>query len=342
MLEENRMKKSILILFGLIVCLTGCQKSENYQEMLDSKKAVLPIYEEDDEALAEESAIISLQDVYTSGYIAEEWTIDTVKSPGGILCMKNNVFVSDCKNDMIFKITYGGEVVQKTGKTGSAEGEFLTPTFIEEYKDEIYVLDQGNNRVQVFDTELNYLRQVKLMNNKKEDPDYIPQALTVNEQGLYVTGVSMRNPTVEHYVDGEGKKEGENFIGSITSDESYSKLYLINSMVRYYDKENDSFGAVSNGPEWMFEMKEGALEKVCELPRGFNVVDFIVNNEKIVAISGMAESIYVLDSDGNYVETIARIPGLAEEDAPQITSHGNEYFIVMPKAQKLYRCYQGE
>lgn len=63
-------------MYGVIclasVCAAGCQKSDSYRLMEESKDKVLPIYEED-VLKAEDSALASLEDVYKQEYVCEEW-----------------------------------------------------------------------------------------------------------------------------------------------------------------------------------------------------------------------------------------------------------------------------
>lgn len=336
------MKKYIAVLgvlAGVILCVTGCQKSENYQLVEESKGKTLPIYEMDDEELQKESPLKTLHDVYQSGYIAEEWTADEIKAPGGIVCNEDEIIVSDKKEDCILKMDYEGNVIEKAGITGSGDGEFLSPSAVAVYNDELYVLDQGNNRVQVLDEDMNFVREIKLKDTKSSDPNYTPTMMTVNEEGVYVTGMSLENPVVDRYSTDGLEEIGSNFIGAI--DVYEGQVYLVNSMVRYYDESNDSFGAVTSGPEWLLTINGNKLEKKCELPYGFNISNFLLSENGITCVSGSGASVYRLDWNGEYVETIARIEDLQGEDALQISVNDQEeYYIVMPKAGKIVKCYK--
>ena len=79
------------------------------------------------------------------------------------------------------------------------------------------------------DKELDYIEEIKLKNTQSTDPNYIPEVLSVNQESIYVTGVSLENPVVDKYTDGKLKEIGSNFIGSIYS--CNNQIYLINSMV---------------------------------------------------------------------------------------------------------------
>ena len=171
------------------------------------------------------------------------------------------------------------------------------------------------------------------------DPDYVPQKMAVNEEGIYVTGMSLKEAVIDKYTNGDEEAIGANFIGSIASYQS--EIYGINFMVRFYDKKNDSFGAVTTAPEWLLSVSGNKLKKVSELPYGFGITDFLIKDKEIICISGSGASVYSLGWNGEYKETLAIISGLENEENPQIDENNQgEYFIVMPKAKKIYRIYK--
>ncbi len=64
-----------------------------------------------------------------------------------------DVFVADWRNDRVQRLTRDGEVIQVIGRKGTEDGEFNHPSgvTVDKYGD-IYVADQGNNRVQLFNS----------------------------------------------------------------------------------------------------------------------------------------------------------------------------------------------
>lgn len=70
-------------------------------------------------------------------------------------------------------------------------------------------------------------------------------------------------------------------------------------MVRFYDKKNGSFGAVTTAPEWLLSVSGNKLKKVSELPYGFGITDFLIEDKKIICISGSGASVYSLDGMGS-------------------------------------------
>lgn len=321
-----------------ILVLTGCQNksSESYKRMIESADEVLQVYEEDsEEVLADD--LQTLNDVFLSRYTVAELSFKDIKSPGGIAILDDEILLTDSENNCLIKFSGDGKIVKSIGLSGGGSSEFLSPTAIAASNGNIYVLDTSNKRVQIIDTELNYKDYISLDNN---DPIYKPQTIAVNKSGIYVGGLSFANSVIDMYsFDGIHSQYGANFVGPVQSSED--KVYAINSMSLFYDKENDSIGAVSTGPEYLLDVENGELKKVCDLPCGFNIVDFVITNKNIIAVSGSAASVFMLDLDGNYVGTIATISELRYEEAPQIECGENgELYLCMPMAGKVIKIYE--
>jgi DNA-binding beta-propeller fold protein YncE len=71
-----------------------------------------------------------------------------------------NIFVADgYNNSRVAKFTKDGDFVKSIGSRGPAPGQFNTPhTIASDAKGNIYVGDRGNQRIQVFDPDLNPVR----------------------------------------------------------------------------------------------------------------------------------------------------------------------------------------
>jgi len=77
---------------------------------------------------------------------------------------EGNIFVADgYDNSRVAKFTKDGAFVKSIGSRGPAAGQFNTPhTIASDAKGNIYVGDRGNQRIQVFDPDLN---PVRIINN---------------------------------------------------------------------------------------------------------------------------------------------------------------------------------
>jgi DNA-binding beta-propeller fold protein YncE len=68
----------------------------------------------------------------------------------------DNVYVS-CV-DHIEKYSRDGHLVKSVGKSGHGEGEFISPEGLVHHKGLVYICDTHNNRIQIYDTDLNYVK----------------------------------------------------------------------------------------------------------------------------------------------------------------------------------------
>jgi DNA-binding beta-propeller fold protein YncE len=80
-----------------------------------------------------------------------------------ITSAKGEIFVVEGHNNnsqsqRLIKLDRTGKFIKETGKRGSAPGEFLMPHALEfDSKGRLFVADRGNNRIQIYDQELNLL-----------------------------------------------------------------------------------------------------------------------------------------------------------------------------------------
>jgi hypothetical protein len=75
-----------------------------------------------------------------------------------------NTYISDGYiNSRVAKVDRNGNWLKSWGTPGNKPGQFNTPHSIAaDAKGNIYVADRGNRRIQVFDTEGNFLRQITI------------------------------------------------------------------------------------------------------------------------------------------------------------------------------------
>lgn len=88
---------------------------------------------------------------------------------------KGNVYVSDgYQNSYVHKFDKYGEFVTRWGSRGSGPGQFLTPHAIAvSADDKVYVADRGNNRIQVFDSEGKFLKEIRI--DTRHPDGYVPK-----------------------------------------------------------------------------------------------------------------------------------------------------------------------
>ena len=69
----------------------------------------------------------------------------------------DNIYVSDNGSYSLFKFSKEGKLIKIVGQKGTQPGEFSTLTLIKVINGRLYVCDRGNDRVQIVNTELEYV-----------------------------------------------------------------------------------------------------------------------------------------------------------------------------------------
>ena len=111
---------------------------------------------------------------------AQGWRVLTVGSeeeplfedgePKGITTDgEGNVYVTS-DDHKLHKFNRHGEVDKSVGKEGESVGEFDDPFNVRYHNHQVYVCDSGNGRVQVFDSNLNFVRSFGDGPDQLEDP----------------------------------------------------------------------------------------------------------------------------------------------------------------------------
>ena len=83
---------------------------------------------------------------------------EQMKYPGIAIDDADNIYVSSA--DKLQKFTSSGELIKCVGQRGSKEEEFNVPRGVTLYDNQVYVCDSFNDRIQVFDLDLNFIRSI--------------------------------------------------------------------------------------------------------------------------------------------------------------------------------------
>jgi len=99
---------------------------------------------------------------------------------------KNNIYVLDYKELVIYLFNEDGIFQESIGRPGQGPGEFQRPVSIYiDPKDTIFILDESNRRVEIFDSEAKFVRSVKFT----EFPTSGGKEIISDKNGnLYISG----------------------------------------------------------------------------------------------------------------------------------------------------------
>ncbi|MCK5148009.1 6-bladed beta-propeller [bacterium] len=77
---------------------------------------------------------------------------------------KKNIYITDMMDYSVKKFDSKGNLLKKTGRKGQGPGEFIQIRGIEFRNDSLFVLDERNLGIQIFDDNLNYIGRISCNN----------------------------------------------------------------------------------------------------------------------------------------------------------------------------------
>lgn len=239
------------------------------------------------------------------GYDHEVWGPDQtqIKYPGGILLNGEDLLVCDMEGDRVVRLTTDGEFVESYGEHGSEAGNFSTPTEILLYENEIYVLDSGNMRIQVFDTDMNYVREILFNGTPLWEGRFHDMAIDADGTIYISTSSGIGNEACVFYIDELGmcRLVSAYIKGHLSQRDGV--VYAADTKAFY--RSGDITGGIS-GENWLYRVDRDGLQKICELPYMYTPSDFIVEGDSIYAASTIFGTLCRFSMEGEAVEGIFR------------------------------------
>jgi hypothetical protein len=216
----------------------------------------------------------------------------------GILVDENKLMFCDVKNNRILMYSNTGEILGAIGKLGSAPGEFNYPTGICCYKDYYYIIDSGNNRVQVFTKELEFYREfdIPVISTDKE---YGFTHIAVCEQGIYLTTNALVEKELAgiYYITNEGNIYHlfEGALGALTVNNN--DVFFIQTAKVQSDTNSYS---IKYGNSKIFSIDEYHVEKEIALKKKLPITNGILGKNNIFVVRPTGYYVDFYDAKGVY------------------------------------------
>jgi DNA-binding beta-propeller fold protein YncE len=158
-----------------------------------------------------------------------------IKSPAALRIIEEKVYVTDIQANMVFVLDLNGELLLEIGTAGKDPGEFIAPNGITaDSEGNIYVVDTGNQRVQIFDKEGKFVKIINGSKDGKGESVFVnPRGIGIDDRGiLYVVS------NLTHMVYGYDKDGKEVFVLGGMGEEN-GKFYLPNGL--FIDEDDNVF-----------------------------------------------------------------------------------------------------
>ncbi|KAI6649907.1 PEP-CTERM domain protein [Oopsacas minuta] len=132
-----------------------------------------------------------IQVLNTEGKYLRSFGTDHLKEPYGICLSKDEVFVTDRAKESLVKFSLSGQFLKETGSRGHTEGRFTHISGLCHEARLIYVCDCDIQRIQIFDSNLNFIKEFGHRELKK------PRDITVFSDRIYI--LSQRSNSIYCY-----------------------------------------------------------------------------------------------------------------------------------------------
>lgn len=287
----------LMAMAACILLLSACGNTKKAARAGRTLPDTIPImYTESEAEEFHNTPIDPLCDEFEDVYHINIWDAEQtgIGRPYGVCAVGDAIYVCDFDGSCVVELDKSGNRVASYGEYGEGEGQFRNPTAIIRHDGLVYVLDQGNNRVQVFDGEMNYLRQVVYGGRAFSENVYF-QDMAIDEDGTIYLSVweSSDIRTAVYYISEDGNTNPiMPRIGGVLA-EYEGDVYAMNAYWYYQDyvklPERDGkvkgFVAGRGGPCFFLGCGVDGLDQLAELPYGYNPADFCIADKIVYAIS---------------------------------------------------------
>lgn len=270
----------------------------------------------------------------------EAWETEKTKisAPGGVVFDGEDLLVCDTGNHCVVRLTTDGDFVESYGELGSESGNFVTPTAILLHENEIYVLDSGNMRIQVFDTDMNYNREIWFEGSTLPSGGKYNDMAIAGDGTIYITtnaaygdGMSLFYIEEEelHAVPGGG-------LGFLSEQDG---IVYTSDKWRFY---RDSMGyGWQPGVNWIYQVDRTGLRKVCELPYKYAPADFVVREDTIYIVSTVWGNMHQFSMEAELLETMFYIEEVQTNDMYLCVQDENTFYVADTEGF-LYKVFRTE
>lgn len=238
-----------------------------------------------------------------------------IESPSGIYVNEKEILVADSKGNRIIILGKEDKKIKKIiGRTGSAKGEFIGPKGIMvDNNGDIFVVDSGNNRVQIFDQEGEFKEAIdmSIFEKHNESIDSLKDIAVDDKNNIYVSVMTTTSKEAGIYMIDENRAVKQIGIGLYGHLTSYKGDIYFTSQVEFF--ENKTEIGCRTGENYLLKIKNGKIEKGYYLPNKYGPKDFCIIDGIVFTTTFKYIGLDRFDIEGKYKDTLFITGELDEE-----------------------------
>ena len=335
--------KTLLMLPIVILMLAGCSMESRESAIItefkeDGKTSIIPIIDEDRaEELSKEAQKYTYEE-YASNLQVDSIDLSAlgISTPEGILSDEERIIIADSENNCLYVMDLQGEIISKVGGIGNGKCEFLHPTGLSYTGGKYYIVDSGNDRIEILDKDFDYIDQVHLPDVKFSPEDYFTGIAIDADDGIYVCGSFIKNSGIYYksLEEQDFKRIGVGFYGSLFEDNG--TIYAMNQGNIFINENEETFG-ICGGDNSLWRIEGIDLEEICTLPVGRAPESFVVSGDKVTFLSSYEMGIMTFDNaSGSYLSTPYMYKdGKDVPDESYLTMSNNTIYITNRKENNI-------
>jgi DNA-binding beta-propeller fold protein YncE len=128
-----------------------------------------------------------------------------ISTPGGLRIINEKVYVTDIQANKVFVFDMDGKLLLEVGQPGSEDGQLMAPNAVTADKEgNIYVVDTGNQRVQVFNKEGQFTKILSGSNDASGSSVFVnPRGIGIDSRGIIYVVSNLTHIVYGFNQDGE-------------------------------------------------------------------------------------------------------------------------------------------
>ncbi len=247
-------------------------------------------------------------------YSAASFTIN----PGGF------IFVSDSKTNEITKLDTLGKAVRNIGGYGWSNSAFDDPANIYANTLSVYICDKNNDRVQIFDKDLNFLSAFSNSNSDNTKYSFAyPTCAATSSQGDFFILDSDNNRIIKYDLNGNFRT----LIGSYDSG-----VYSLNSPKKFSIDGESNLWVIDNERLVVFDQFGNGITQI---KLDFDPVNISINDNVLVINSNDEIFVKQLEDPDSNLTKVMFIQNI-EDKIIQAAVFNSKLYVLLPET--IYIC----
>lgn len=337
----TRMLSVITVLIGVLM-VVGCTSLQN-NEVQKFLKTSQSDYDREDKSTGSPEFIETV--------ISENWVVVehssqdlNIEQPMGIACDHGKIFICDSSENTIKVFDNKFDFLYSVGSTGNEMGSFLNPSDISILDERAYILDSGNNRLQIIDLEGRPVSAEHLLNLSASQNEYYSHLAVLSPSEFAFTVQDIGEDAKIYWWNGRDIETIYSpFMGSVYGENG--KTYAVN--LYEFTKMSTERTVAESGENSLLIFNGGTLESEIKLPYMYSTADFVVMDEQLFVLSYLWNRLDRFDLQGNYIETIAQFsfdPGkpIKYSSYLAVDKESSTFYITVKENSMIYEVYKRE